>query len=272
MDRLSNGRPHNGFILEASPLPVPPITSLRSASKFHEEFGVTVDKQSREDAMVNGTQETYPYKPAGWRHPLVLYVDGVLDEGNLGAIARSAYFLGVDAIVTPSRQSAPWSHIAVKASAGAAEGMAIFKVDQPGDFLGRSAREGWRIYASDAVPPEQQRALSDMTPPAVVPAKIGEIKATRQSLESTLIYTFPRTGRSLPPGHNPVASHPTILMMGAEGTGLRNSLLNQAHYKVGIRHGRATDEVGVDSLNVSVAASLLCYEMLQKPDPSNRVF
>lgn len=54
-------------------------------------------------------------------------------------------------------------------------------------------------------------------------------------------------------------------MMGAEGTGLRSSLLNLAHYNVGIPHAREVDEVGVDSLNVSVAASLLCYEMLQKP-------
>jgi 21S rRNA (GM2251-2'-O)-methyltransferase len=58
--------------------------------------------------------------------------------------------------------------------------------------------------------------------------------------------------------------HPTILMMGAEGTGLRPSLLNAAHYKVGIRAGRE-DEIGLDSLNVSVAASLLCYEFLKKP-------
>ena len=54
-------------------------------------------------------------------------------------------------------------------------------------------------------------------------------------------------------------------MMGAESTGLRSGLLNLAHYNVGIRHGRDVDEVGVDSLNVSVAASLLCYEMLQRP-------
>lgn len=54
-------------------------------------------------------------------------------------------------------------------------------------------------------------------------------------------------------------------MMGAEGTGLRASLLNLAHYKVGIPHGRGVNEIGVDSLNVSVAASILCYEMLQRP-------
>jgi 21S rRNA (GM2251-2'-O)-methyltransferase len=67
-------------------------------------------------------------------------------------------------------------------------------------------------------------------------------------------------------------------MMGAEGTGLRTSLVNLARYKVGIPHGREVNEVGVDSLNVSVAASILCYEMLQKPriqperDPENVVF
>ncbi|KAF1845478.1 uncharacterized protein K460DRAFT_366356 [Cucurbitaria berberidis CBS 394.84] len=250
MDKASSGRPHNGVILESSPLPVPPITELRTASITDESFSVAVDSQSAEDALVNGKQELYSYKSSGWRHPLILYVDGVLDEGNLGAIARSAYLLGVDAIITPTRQTAPWSHIALKASAGAAEAIPLFKVGEPTDFLGKSSRAGWRIYASDAVPPA----------PSISPASEPEDDGA-----SKIVYSIARSTKRLPADHSPVAEHPTILMMGGEGTGLRSSLLNLAHYKVGIPHGREVDEIGVDSLNVSVAASLLCYEMLQKP-------
>lgn len=226
-------------------------------------FEVALDKQSREDIMVNGTQKEYNYKSAGWRHPFVLYVDGVLDEGNLGAIARSAYFLGVDAIVTPLRQSAPWSRIALKASAGAAEAIPIFKVNHATNFLGESAREGWRIYASDAIPPAELPALQGT-----------QSSQSAGGPQSRVVFTQARSAKRLPQGHSPVENNPTILMMGAEGTGLRSSLLNLAHFKVGIRHGRDVDEIGVDSLNVSVAASLLCYEMLQKPParPKNLMF
>ncbi|KAH7083424.1 RNA methyltransferase [Paraphoma chrysanthemicola] len=248
LDKASSGRPHNGVVLESSPLPVPPITELRTASIEDESFSVALDSQSAEDLLVNGKQEVYSYKSGGWRHPLILYVDGVLDEGNLGAIARSAYFLGVDAVITPTHHTATWSHIAVKASAGAAEALPIFKVGQSTDFLAKSSRAGWRIYASETVP--------------ATPSIVSE---TTEEATSDVVYTFARSTKRLPADHSPVADHPTILMMGGEGAGLRTGLLNLAHYNVGIRHGRDVDEIGVDSLNVSVAASILCYEMLQKP-------
>jgi 21S rRNA (GM2251-2'-O)-methyltransferase len=82
MDKASSGRPHNGVILESSPLPVPPITELKSASIEDESFSVTVDSQSAEDALVNGKQDLYSYKAAGWRHPLILYVDGVVSHSS----------------------------------------------------------------------------------------------------------------------------------------------------------------------------------------------
>ncbi|CAN9138004.1 unnamed protein product [Alternaria sp. RS040] len=251
LDKASSGRPHNGVILEASPLPVPPITELKTVSMEDESFSVTLDSQSAEDVLVNGKQELYSYKSGGWRHPLILYVDGVVDEGNLGAIARSAYVLGADAIITPTHHTANWSHIAVKASAGAAEALPLFKVGDSNDFLKKSANAGWCIYASDAVPP----------PPSFASSTVDSMEAGANKV----VYSISHTRKRLPADHSPVAEHPTILMMGAEGTGLKTSLVNLARYKVGIPHGRESNEVGVDSLNVSVAASILCYEMLQKP-------
>ncbi|PVI04093.1 hypothetical protein DM02DRAFT_519430 [Periconia macrospinosa] len=253
--KASRGRPHNGFIMETSPLPAPTIFALGPCSVINNEFQVNRAHQSKEEEAVNGKQRIFGYKSHGWRYPLVVYADGVLDEGNLGAIARSAYFLGADAIVTPMRKSAPWSHVAVKASVGAAEAIPIFKVEHPSEFLVNSAREGWRIYASGAIPPA----------PPVLPSK--EHLVTEEEPDSRVVYTFARSGKRLPEKYSPVKEHPSILMMGAEDTGLRESLVSAAHYKVGIRQGRE-DEVGVDSLNVSVAASLLCFQMLQKPRKS----
>jgi 21S rRNA (GM2251-2'-O)-methyltransferase len=80
MDKASSGRPHNGVVLESSPLPVPPITELKSTSIEDSSFTVGVDSQTAEDALVNGKQELYSYKSAGWRHPLILYVDGVVSH------------------------------------------------------------------------------------------------------------------------------------------------------------------------------------------------
>jgi 21S rRNA (GM2251-2'-O)-methyltransferase len=80
MDKASSGRPHNGVVLESSPLPVPPITELKTTSIEDASFTVAVDSQTAEDALVNGKQELYSYKSAGWRHPLILYVDGVVSQ------------------------------------------------------------------------------------------------------------------------------------------------------------------------------------------------
>ncbi|EFQ88423.1 hypothetical protein PTT_15708 [Pyrenophora teres f. teres 0-1] len=253
MDKASNGRPHNGLILEASPPPILPITQLRAASIEEGAFNLSLDRQSAEEEAINGKQELYEYKSDGWRHPLILYIDGVVDEGNLGAIARSAYVLGVDAIITPTHHTAEWSPIAIKASSGAAEAIPLFRVKEPEQFLHSSSQVGWRIYASDAVPLSKQDG--------------------RQ-----VVYAVAKKYSPLPAYHSPLAEHPTILMMGSEHSGVKKHLAKMAHYKVGIPHGRSVDEVGVDSFNVSVATGILCYQMMQKPqaaaerDPKDVMF
>lgn len=261
MDKLSSGRPHNGCILECSPLPRPPVKALAQSSVvgskngIYGNYNIRLNPQSGEDLAVNGQNELYQYKSNGWRHPLVLYVDGVLDEGNLGALVRSAYFLGVDAIATPTRMSAPLSQIALKASSGAAEAIPIFAISNPTEFLTESVVFGWQVYASDAPPPVSTRSKSVVA---------SAIASNLDDDSSSIIFTMAGSNRPLY-GHTPLAKHPTILMLGSEGSGLRSSLMARAHYKVGIRAAREVDEIGVDSLNVSAASALLCFEFMKRP-------
>ena len=61
----------------------------------------------------------------------------------------------------------------------------------------------------------------------------------------------------------PLQHHPCILILGSEGEGLRWKIQSKADFEIGIegqRHGHG----GVDSLNVSVAAAMLCDAFLKK--------
>ncbi|KAI4211478.1 MAG: hypothetical protein LQ351_005780 [Letrouitia transgressa] len=154
-----------------------------------------------------------------------------LDPGNLGAIIRTAYFLGVDSIVL-SRNNASMSPVALKAAAGAAEAMPLLWVNQPAAFIDSCQQNGWKFYAS--VAPGSSEFL-----------KTGSRKhylSTRQLMCPSL-------------------EHPTVLILGSEGDGIRWTVQKKADYVVGIE-GQSRGHEGVDSLNVSVAAGLLCEAFL----------
>ncbi|KAH0542038.1 hypothetical protein FGG08_003502 [Glutinoglossum americanum] len=241
MDKMSSGRPHNGYILEASPLPKLPIVSvLEVPAKTGDSFQVKLDYQSKEDRVVNGTGDKISWKHDGWRYPLILLLDGILDPGNLGNILRSAYFLGVDAVAISTRHSAPLSATAIKASAGASEHIPILSLAHPGHFINASTKNGWRFYA--AVAPPLPLAETQSPPPKLQ----TYLSASSLHLDS------------------PLANQPCVLVLGSEGEGLRQNLRRKVDYEIGIDGGRA--RVGnVDSLNVSVAAGMLCEAFLRKP-------
>ena len=59
-------------------------------------------------------------------------------------------------------------------------------------------------------------------------------------------------------------------MLGGEGEGLRQILQRKADYIVGVE-GQRIGQGGVDSLNVSVAAGVLCEAFLRRPlEPPGR--
>lgn len=252
LDKMSAGRPHNGCVLEASPLPKLPVRGFLPVPAVTEsQFRVELAPQTREEAAVNGTDDRIPIlhprnlvqqqQRDARRFPVALLLDGVVDTGNLGAIIRSAYFLGIDAIVFAGRNSAPLSPVTIKASAGAAENMPLLQVRNEVDFIQRSKNNGWRFYAADAPAP-------------------GATYLDRLSEDGG-------NGN----GHG-ITQSPSVLMMGSEASGLSSHIKSAADAIVsipGARHsldlGVESDPARIDSLNVSVAAALLMEMFLHTP-------
>lgn len=64
------------------------------------------------------------------KDPFILVLDGVTDVRNLGAIARTAECVGIDAIVVPKRGSAQITGDAMKTSSGALNFIKVCRVDR----------------------------------------------------------------------------------------------------------------------------------------------
>ena len=110
-------------------------------------------------------------------------------------------------------------------------------MDQPGKFIDTCQGFGWKICA------------------AVSPGS-GKSSGSGGYIPTSKLQT-------------PVRDHPCLLILGGEGEGLRWNIQAKADLKIGIDGMRAGD-VGVDSLNVSVAAGLLCEAFLRKPAISKK--
>ncbi|TQV93936.1 hypothetical protein V2A60_003909 [Cordyceps javanica] len=238
MDKMSVGRPHNGFILETSPLPQIPVTALGELEEESDSdrrgFHVARGHQTREEEAVNGTK-TFISRTSGSRtpKPLVLLLHEILDPGNLGALLRTASYLGVDAVGITQRGSSALTPVVLKSAAGAVEEITLFSVDSPADFLDKSRSAGWTAYAAVA-PPEEKLARMHG-------GKFVSIDDVEQ--------------------RNPLLDTPCILVLGNEGHGLPRQVKVAADYELSIP--RVMPDSCIDSLNVSVAGALLMHAFVK---------
>jgi 21S rRNA (GM2251-2'-O)-methyltransferase len=246
-DRTTGGHPHNGYILETSPIPTLSVSHLEPC----EKVGAATEARLAGDAALdNMSSEAFRLQDSvarlrapgnQKRHPLLILLDRVTDLGNLGAIMRSAYFFGVDGIILLDHGTAPLSAVTVKASAGAAERVPILRIKDETSFIKTSQDNGWHFLASispDELPLMRGRIL------------IPEHDTTEESLKTK----------------------PMVLMMGNEGEGLRPRLARMADSSVSIQDA-ALKHDGVDSLNVSVAAAILMHDLLRPflSKPKNKI-
>lgn len=91
LDRMTQGRVHNGVVAEADDLPSP--TTRELLDEVH----------------------------LAGRHPFLVLADEVSYEHNLGAILRSGLGFGVDGVIVPTRRGAEVGPVVQRVSMGAAE-------------------------------------------------------------------------------------------------------------------------------------------------------
>jgi 21S rRNA (GM2251-2'-O)-methyltransferase len=245
MDKMSMGRPHNGLILEASPLPQPPITALLPVSRGpapHSPVRMSFElgQQSKEDEAINGLATYWDTRTRTRRSPLVLLLFQIVDPGNVGNIIRTARFMGINAIGITRHSSSTITPVVLKAAAGAAEELNIFAVDDPLQFLQKSRANGWATYA--ACPPQPGH---------------------HHSSEGRTLTTDDLVVR------DPLSQDPCILVLGNEGHGLPRHLIRYVDNRVFIPIGPS--ETTVDSLNVTVAGALICEAFLRNQGNQGKV-
>lgn len=235
MDKMSMGRPHNGFVLETSPLPQIPVTSLGRVEETFQRFGfhINLAHQTREEEVVNGKDGFIKRDRDRTYQPMVLLLHEIVDPGNLGALLRTASYFGVDAVGITSRSSSNLTPVVLKSAAGAVEEITIFSVDSTTEFIERSQNAGWTAYAAVAPP---QGKLVKMH---------GEKFMSTDEIEK----------------ESPLVHKPCILVLGNEGHGLPRPVKVAADYELSIP--RVVSESCVDSLNVSVAGALLCHAFVK---------
>ncbi|XP_017291995.1 rRNA methyltransferase 1, mitochondrial [Kryptolebias marmoratus] len=193
LDKMSSGGVHQGVCLQASPLSF-----------------LTVDSEPKRASGV----------------PLWLVLERIQDPMNLGAILRSAYFLGVDGVISSLHHSCPLSPVVSKASSGVMEVMKVYGHENLEDLLKLRAAQGWQV--------------------------VGTVGAETEDFHVPVV-----------PCSDFHMSKPTMLLMGGEGEGLSHKLLSLCQTLLTISAGRDLSP-GIESLNVSVATGILLHSLLHE--------
>ena len=113
----------------------------------------------------------------------LVVVDGIVDPRNLGAIMRTAWLMGVPAILTSSSRTSPVSGTVMKVACGAGEHVAIEGCESLGETLKSLKEIGFWIYglASEATENLWKSPLSEK-----IAWVIGsEKKGLRQTIRRT---------------------------------------------------------------------------------------
>jgi 23S rRNA (guanosine2251-2'-O)-methyltransferase len=126
--------------------------------------------------------------------PFLLVLDSLEDPQNLGTLMRSADASGVHGVVFPTRNAAPLTPAAEKASAGAVEHLLLVPVDDlPGALVDLRTR-GLRLVGTDADAPLSYRDADLRGPLALVVGSEGKGMSAPVRRRLELLVRIPMRG------------------------------------------------------------------------------
>ena len=140
LDKLSEGRLHQGVVMECGRLPL-----QRFKEPDFSELLVRMQRQQQlqADSSSSGAKTKHSSQPhrATW-----VILDRIQDPMNFGAIIRTCCFFGVDKIIVPQGETCALSPIVSKASAGSLEYAPIISVQNLSQAALMLKQAGWEIW------------------------------------------------------------------------------------------------------------------------------
>ncbi|MBL0146304.1 MAG: 23S rRNA (guanosine(2251)-2'-O)-methyltransferase RlmB [Chitinophagaceae bacterium] len=100
--------------------------------------------------------------------PLFIILDGITDIRNIGAIARSAFCFGVNAIVIPDKGVGSLNEDAILTSAGALEKIAVCRVNSLMKAVDELHLNGVKVFASEMKAEKKVYDLNFAEPCAII--------------------------------------------------------------------------------------------------------
>ena len=126
---------------------------------------------------------------------MLVVLDGVEDPHNLGAVIRTAYAAGADAIVIPDRRAVGITETVAKAAAGALEYLPVVRVGNVNRALETLKKGGFWTYGLDERGAHRYDAVDFASPAALVLG--GEGKGLHQQVRGNcdFVIRIPTAGK-----------------------------------------------------------------------------
>jgi 23S rRNA (guanosine2251-2'-O)-methyltransferase len=148
-----------------SGVPINPVPAARLNS-FHVTGHEGVIAQVSK-VRYQQLQDVISFIQESGESPLFLMLDGITDIRNIGGIARTAYAMGVHAIIIPEKGVGALNEDAILTSAGALEKINVCRVNSLMKAVDELHLNGVRVYATDMNAPTSI-ALADLRVPCAI--------------------------------------------------------------------------------------------------------